>query len=452
MERHPEINHMLNNPDILRQTMEIARNPAMLQELMRNQDRAMSNLESIPGSWLYRVYLMPQSLDDPFFVLGGQSALQRMYRDIQEPMLNAAQEQFGSNPFQALSGSQQRQENSDATAGENAAPMPNPWGGAATTSSGSSSTSTSTTASSGGAIFSSPGMQSLLQQMAENPQLMSNMLNAPYTQSVMQTMTANPEMAATLVAGNPLFADNPRLQEQLRASMPQFLQQMQRPEVQNLMTNPEALAALNQVRIWTTYVFSYIYVFCDMSHEGRNFFKGLLCTPDAFAAKYDAERNVDPKAKAINGAVAKNDFDSIDPIKFPHKIHWLGFFTSFYCNDPESYRCITSAYRIVKNGPILKIPKWWRTWSFEDCFDIKHAPVAVRSAEKYEFLKGLSFLRHPVTLPDVPSFDQVVMRLNYSVKYEHTCAHTVFFCIGIFLEECRIPLLVTRPSFLRQTY
>lgn len=51
MERNPEINHMLNNPDILRQTMEIARNPAMLQELMRNQDRAMSNLESIPGKF-----------------------------------------------------------------------------------------------------------------------------------------------------------------------------------------------------------------------------------------------------------------------------------------------------------------------------------------------------------------------------------------------------------------
>ena len=52
MERNPEINHMLNNPDILRQTMEIARNPAMMQELMRNQDRAMSNLESIPGNLL----------------------------------------------------------------------------------------------------------------------------------------------------------------------------------------------------------------------------------------------------------------------------------------------------------------------------------------------------------------------------------------------------------------
>lgn len=53
---------MLNNPDLLRQTMELARNPAMLQELMRSHDRAISNLESIPG---------------------GYNALQRMYRDIQ---------------------------------------------------------------------------------------------------------------------------------------------------------------------------------------------------------------------------------------------------------------------------------------------------------------------------------------------------------------------------------
>jgi ubiquilin len=49
MERNPEITHMLNNPDLLRQTMELARNPSMLQELMRSHDRAMSNLESIPG-------------------------------------------------------------------------------------------------------------------------------------------------------------------------------------------------------------------------------------------------------------------------------------------------------------------------------------------------------------------------------------------------------------------
>lgn len=55
-----------------RQTMELARNPAMMQEMMRNQDRALSNLESIPG---------------------GYNALRRMYTDIQEPMFSAAREQ-----------------------------------------------------------------------------------------------------------------------------------------------------------------------------------------------------------------------------------------------------------------------------------------------------------------------------------------------------------------------
>lgn len=58
MDRNPEINHMLNNPELLRQTMELARNPSMLQELMRSHDRAISNLESIPGSCFIRCNLM----------------------------------------------------------------------------------------------------------------------------------------------------------------------------------------------------------------------------------------------------------------------------------------------------------------------------------------------------------------------------------------------------------
>ena len=39
---------MLNNPQILRETMELARNPSALQELMRHHDRAISNLEVRP--------------------------------------------------------------------------------------------------------------------------------------------------------------------------------------------------------------------------------------------------------------------------------------------------------------------------------------------------------------------------------------------------------------------
>ena len=77
----------------------------------------------------YRLYVKDISLTicfTEYLILGGQSALQRMYRDIQEPMLNAAQDQFGSNPFQALS------RNNDSstprqTTDENNAPLPNPW-------------------------------------------------------------------------------------------------------------------------------------------------------------------------------------------------------------------------------------------------------------------------------------------------------------------------------------
>ena len=36
---------MLNDPEIIRQTMEMVRNPTMFQEMMRNHDRAIRNLQ-----------------------------------------------------------------------------------------------------------------------------------------------------------------------------------------------------------------------------------------------------------------------------------------------------------------------------------------------------------------------------------------------------------------------
>ncbi|KAG9355260.1 hypothetical protein JZ751_000098 [Albula glossodonta] len=231
MERNPEISHMLNNPELMRQTMELARNPAMMQEMMRNQDRALSNLESIPG---------------------GYNALRRMYTDIQEPMFSAAREQFGNNPFSALGGNSEGS-GVQPSRTENREPLPNPWGtpGTATpseagggTGSSSSSTQSGTTpsisnplginaASLGNGMFSSPGMQSLLQQISENPQLMQNMLSAPYMRSMMQSLAQNPDIAS---------------QEQFRLQLPIFLQQMQNPEALSVMTNPRAMQALLQIQ------------------------------------------------------------------------------------------------------------------------------------------------------------------------------------------------------------
>uniref|UniRef100_A0A452RL64 Ubiquilin 4 n=1 Tax=Ursus americanus TaxID=9643 RepID=A0A452RL64_URSAM len=245
MERNPEISHMLNNPELMRQTMELARNPAMMQEMMRNQDRALSNLESIPG---------------------GYNALRRMYTDIQEPMFSAAREQFGNNPFSSLAG------NSDSSSSqplrtENREPLPNPWspspptsqapgsGGEGTGGSGTSQVHPTVSnpfginaASLGSGVFNSPEMQALLQQISENPQLMRNVLSAPYMRSMMQTLAQNPDFAAQMMVNVPLFAGNPQLQEQLRLQLPVFLQQMQNPESLSVLTNPRAMQALLQIQ------------------------------------------------------------------------------------------------------------------------------------------------------------------------------------------------------------
>ncbi|XP_069805286.1 ubiquilin-4 [Dendropsophus ebraccatus] len=245
MERNPEISHMLNNPELMRQTMELARNPAMMQEMMRNQDRALSNLESIPG---------------------GYNALRRMYTDIQEPMFSAAREQFGNNPFSSTGGSEGSASQPLRT--ENREPLPNPWNPSSPqsqppTSEGNNSSSSSTTsqsaptvsnpfginaASLGTGMFNSPEMQGLLQQISDNPQLIQSMISAPYMRTMMQTLSQNPDFAAQMMGNIPIFSGNPQLQEQLRLQLPVFLQQMQNPESLSIMTNPRAMQALLQIQ------------------------------------------------------------------------------------------------------------------------------------------------------------------------------------------------------------
>ena len=43
-------------------------------------------------------------------------------------------------------------------------------------------------------MFNSPGMQSLMQQIMQNPQTMENMMQAPYMQAMLQNMASNPEL------------------------------------------------------------------------------------------------------------------------------------------------------------------------------------------------------------------------------------------------------------------
>merc|ERR1719411_2231660 len=161
----------------------------------------------------------------------------------------------GPNPFQDL---QAANSPSQVPSTETADPAPNPWaaGGQAGQTGQQPAPPPASGAGAqlggqlgqGGGLFTSPGMQSLMGQMRDNPTLMSQMMNAPYMQSMFSTLASNPDQASAMLANNPLFAGNPALQQQMASMMPQMLQQMQNPSVQQLMGNPEALQAIMQIQ------------------------------------------------------------------------------------------------------------------------------------------------------------------------------------------------------------
>lgn len=227
MERNPEISHMLNNPELLRQTMELARNPSMLQELMRTHDRAISNLESIPG---------------------GYNALQRMYRDIQEPMLSATADQFVRNPFAGLVDNTSA--NNPQQGRENTEPLPNPWNPQRPNTNTSSNTNTNTSS------VTPPSISSLLQNLGGTGGTEAGAVPDPANmQPFMETMQPFLDLVAqdvnlveNIISRNPLLQDNPEIRDQMRTVMPQIMQQFQNPEMMNLMTNSNAMNAVMQIQ------------------------------------------------------------------------------------------------------------------------------------------------------------------------------------------------------------
>ncbi|KAF9401602.1 Ubiquilin-4 [Mortierella sp. AD011] len=107
MENNPEVAQMLNDPSFLRQSLDMARNPKLMKQALRNNDRALSNLEMIPG---------------------GFNHLRRMYHSVQEPM--EASRSAPEPSTDDLNAQFAARLNADTRphAGElNTTPLPNPW-------------------------------------------------------------------------------------------------------------------------------------------------------------------------------------------------------------------------------------------------------------------------------------------------------------------------------------
>ncbi|XP_042062006.1 ubiquitin domain-containing protein DSK2b-like isoform X2 [Salvia splendens] len=230
IDRNPELAHILNDPSVLRQTLEAARNPELMREMMRNTDRAMSNIESSPE---------------------GFNMLRRMYENVQEPFLNAttiggnAASDAGSNPFAALLGNQGGLQTRDGaystsatetgTAVPNVNPLPNPW------SNTGSQTTNATRRNLTGDTRPPPitglgglGLPDLERTGMSDPATFGQLLQNPAVSLMMQSLLSNPQHMEQLMGLNP----------QLRSMLdtnPQLREMMQNPELIRQLTSSDMM-------------------------------------------------------------------------------------------------------------------------------------------------------------------------------------------------------------------
>ncbi|KAF8366217.1 ubql-1 [Pristionchus pacificus] len=219
IESNPELGHILNDPEMMRQTMEMMRNPNMFNEMMRNHDQAIRNLQGIPG---------------------GEAALQRLYQDVQEPLLNSATSSFGGNPFAALSNNANNATSRSQNAGvENAEALPNPWGagGAATGNAAGAAQGAQGGAARGGAGMGAM-MEQMMQAMGGAGGAAGGLGGATGANGIMEMMN-NPamrQMAAQMAQG---LASDPATAG-LLGGVP--------PSVLTAMGNPRVIEAMMQIQ------------------------------------------------------------------------------------------------------------------------------------------------------------------------------------------------------------
>lgn len=249
IDRNPELGHMLNDPAILRQTMEAARNPELMREMMRNTDRAMSNIESSPE---------------------GFNMLRRMYENVQEPFLNATTmgggdttNDLNSNPFAALLGTQGAPargqvanptttgtETTTGSPAPNTNPLPNPWaaGGGGTNPTNPAATNPAgigrTPPVGGLGGLGVPGLEGLFGGTTPDPNSMSQLMQNPAISQMMQSLLSNPQYMNQILGLNPqmrsMLESNPQLREMMQN--PDFLRQLTSPEtMQQMMTLQQSL-------------------------------------------------------------------------------------------------------------------------------------------------------------------------------------------------------------------
>jgi len=214
IEANPELRQALSNPEALRQAFNLATNPSLMQEQMRSNDRAMSNISSMPG---------------------GFDALRRWHTDVVEPMDRAERESNAERQRNASG-------NSPIPPAPADGPLPNPWaaGGGTAPAAGSG-------AAAGGGGGASPfgGLGGMGGMSGGDPsaqmEQIASLMSDPRMQTMMESVMSDPQAIESMLSMNPemrrMMDADPRMRETLA-----------NPEAIRTMMNPENLRAMAQMQ------------------------------------------------------------------------------------------------------------------------------------------------------------------------------------------------------------
>jgi len=84
--------------------------------------------------------------------------------------------------------------------------------------------------------------------MTQNQGAMQGLMNSPMTQQLLEAMANDTNLTQQIFSSNPLFANNPAMQESLRNITPTLMNQLRDPEFQQVLSNPAALQAIMQIQ------------------------------------------------------------------------------------------------------------------------------------------------------------------------------------------------------------
>jgi len=236
MDSNPELRNALQDPEFMRRQMEMMRDPSAMQNMMRNQDLAMSQIENMPG---------------------GFNALRSMYENVQEPMMDAM---TGNNTNRDNSSGNNTANSSNSGAGATNQAMPNPWGSPASTTQSSNPSASGATASNpfaammgsmnnmnmnspsgmGGNPWAAMGNPAT-QPNTQNIEATLQMLENPMMQQMMQQVTSDPAAMQMMMNSNPML-------QQLRQTNPQAAAIFDSPEALQQIMNPNNLRSMLQMQ------------------------------------------------------------------------------------------------------------------------------------------------------------------------------------------------------------